>query len=58
MVAGLVFGVAGLFELEGGVLDADREVSGDASLKVVEELGEVGVVEAFVVDDHVGAEDG
>ena len=40
------------------MLDADREVAGDAGLEVVEEVGEMAVVEALVVDNDVGAEDG
>ena len=51
-------GVAGLLELEGRVLDADGEVAGNAGLQVVEEPGEVAVVEALVVDDDVSGEDG
>ena len=54
----LVLGVAGGFELEGGVFDADVEVFGDALLEVVEQVVERAVVEAVGLDDDVGGEDG
>ncbi len=57
-VVGGVFvgGVAGWFELEGGVLHV--EVSGEAFLELVEQLGDVAVEEAIVVYDDVSAEYG
>jgi len=58
VAARLVVGVGGLLELEGRVLDADREVGGDAGLQVVQEPRQVAVVEARVVDHHVRREDG
>ena len=58
MGVALVAGMAGGFELEGGVLDADREVLADAVLELVEEFVGVAVVEALVVDDDVRGEDG
>ena len=57
VVTGLVLGVAGLLELECGVVDTDGEVVGDAGLQLVEQSRDVPVVEALVVDDDVGAED-
>lgn len=57
MGRGLVPVVAGGFELERGVRDADWEVFGYAGLEGVEQPGRVSIVEAFVVDDHVGAQD-
>ena len=55
---GLVFvlGVAGRFELEGGVRDV--EVADQALLQLVQQPGHVPVVEAAVVDDDVSGEDG
>ena len=54
-VGGVVFvgGVAGWLELHGGVLDVD--VSGQA-LQLIEQAGQMTVVEAFVVDHDVGGE--
>jgi hypothetical protein len=49
--------VAGRFELEGRVLDSDREVAGHAGLQLVQHLGDVAVVEAGVVDHDVRGED-
>jgi len=49
--AELVGGVAGRFELEGGVLDV--EVPDEAGLNLVEQLRGVTVEEAGVVDDDV-----
>lgn len=51
-------GVAGWFELEGGVFDADGEVLADAVLESVEEFVGVAVVEAPVFHHHVGGKDG
>jgi len=48
-----VLGVAGRFELEGGVLDV--EVPDQAGLHLVEEPGSVAVVETAVVDHDVRA---
>src|SRR6185437_9683977 len=54
--AGLVAGVDGGLELEGGVLDV--EVAGQAFLELVEQPGGVPVVEAVVLDDDVGGQGG
>ena len=58
MRGALVVDVARWFELKRGVLDDDREVSGDAGLQLVEHPGSVPVVEARVVDDDVRGENG
>ena len=50
-------GVAGWFELEGGVFDADGEVLADAVLESIEKVIGLAVVEALVVHDDVGGED-
>ncbi len=50
-----VVGVAGGFELEGGVLDV--EVPHEAVLEPVQQSGDVAVEEAVVVEDDVGGED-
>ena len=46
--AGLVAGVGGAFELEGGVLDV--EVAGQAGLELVEDHGHAAVTEAGSLD--------
>ena len=53
----LVAGVAGWFELEGGVFDADGEVLADSVLESIEKVIGLAVVEALVVHDDVGGED-
>ena len=52
MGAGLVLGVAGRLQLESRVLDV--EMTGQAVLQLIEDLGGVAVTKARVVDDHVG----
>ena len=54
----LVLGVALLLELEGEVLDADREVPGEAGLELVEDPRCVTVGEAAVLDHDVGGQHG
>lgn len=57
MHVAFVSGVCGWFELERGVLEGDGEVVRGAGLERVEHVGDVSVVEAFVLDDDVRGED-
>ena len=50
---GLVLAVRGRFELEGGVLNTDREVLGHALVQAVEDLLGVAVAQAFVAHCHM-----
>jgi hypothetical protein len=54
----LVVAVLGAFELEGRVLDCDREVLGDTGLELVKDPRGVPVVEALVVNHNVRREHG
>jgi hypothetical protein len=56
VVAGLICGVLACSNWK--VECSTLEVGGDAGLQVVEELSEVAVVEAFVVDDDVAVRTG